>query len=172
MAEPGGNYVVVIAVVAVAIIGAAIKFLMQYYEWKGKINAKSESFDTVIRNIESKFSAINTRLDNIWSHISGSPATTRAESPIRLTEFGHRISSEWRARDWVRPHAEHLKSQAFGKEEFEVYELCKDYIENYRFTTEERRSLHSVAYENGTTVDRVYEVLIIELRDRILQIIK
>ena len=167
----GAGAAIVIAIVA--LWTAISKWLDKRDEkakWIGEVNADRNSFNKFMEQVGRDLSQIRKDINQIYGQLT-TPAVG-SDSPIKLTGHGEKISDEWGAKEWVKQHAKALQNHALGKEEFEIYELCQDYIENqYRFTTEEKRKLHSLAYENGTTISQVYNVLIVELRDCLLKLI-
>ena len=93
----------------------------------------------------------------------------QSHSPVRLTDFGRKISAAASAAKWAESHAPNLAREVPGKPEFEVFDLCVAYVEE-RFEDDEdfRRNVRATAYEYGAELEQVRKVYHVELRDRVL----
>lgn len=166
MSEVSGSIIVAVVIVATAIAGAAIRFCMKYYEWKGGVNTDITSFKGFMKEIRNDIKEILKRLP--VDPISGG-------SPLQLTEFGVKISNDIDGKAWAKELAEKLKNRIFDKQPFEIYDLSIQFIKTenrYSFTEDQKIRVKTAAYDNAVEEDRVWDVLIIELRDRLLEIQK
>ena len=90
-------------------------------------------------------------------------------SPMRLTNFGKKVSASLSIGEWAADHAELLKNDASGKPEFEVFEMCVEHVsgqfdEDLNF----QRTIREGAYEQSTDVENVKKICEVELRDALL----
>ena len=143
-------------------VDANLKTLQDLVKWKGSVDTNLETLKELAKEIRNDIKRICERLPD--PPISGS-------SPPRLTELGKKISAEIKGREWARKQADGLVSLVRGKEPYEVYEICDNFVRNeYRFTAEEERLLKSSGYEHTTEHEKVLGVLVVELRDRLFEL--
>ena len=91
-------------------------------------------------------------------------------SPVRLTEFGERISTAVSAKEWAADHAPGLVDEASGKPEFEVFEICVRHVAKQMEDSDFKRTVRAAAYEHATDPEQVRKVYEVELRDRLLEL--
>ena len=101
-----------------------------------------------------------------------SASTVDSSSPLRLSELGHSISDDLHVRDWVERIAPSLTERVEGKRPFEIQSICFDYV-RYEFEPSETQlaKLQDSAYDNGIDFAAVMDVLAVELRDRLLELV-
>lgn len=163
-------WVTPVVIASIAILGyviAVVVSLMKFSSWKTGVDKHMETVDGFMKEIDGK-------IDKIQDYLLGSRKVLESESPITLTEMGKTISSEISAKEWAESTAPILLERAkkFSKE-FEIYELCKDYVKHEFVPNEEILSqMREVAYEHGIDVVGVYSVFSVELRDELLKLIK
>lgn len=144
----------IIAFMAVA--GAVLGIGM----WVGA-NSNRESFETLMQEIREKFDSIFERLPP--------PKAVQVGGPMRLTEFGVRIANAASVKEWAANHAQELLDAAREKEEFEVFELCRDYVAGQVENDEAlQRAMRKVAYDLSSEGEQVRKVYAVELRDCVL----
>ena len=90
-------------------------------------------------------------------------------SPMRLTNFGRKVSASLSIGEWAADNAELLKNDASGKPEFEVFEMCVEHVsgqfdEDMKF----QRTIREGAYEQSMDVESVKKICEVELRDALL----
>ena len=90
-------------------------------------------------------------------------------SPMRLTNFGRKVSASLSIGEWAADNAELLKNDASGKPEFEVFEMCVEHVsgqfdEDMKF----QRTIREGAYEQSMDVESVKIICEVELRDALL----
>ena len=96
----------------------------------------------------------------------------QSQSPVVLTQFGEEISATVSARAWAERHAPNLVTEASGMPEFEVFEICVNYIlQQFENDSEFGRTIRAGAYEHGTEPGQVRKVFEVELRDRLLELL-
>ena len=68
--------------------------------------------------------------------------------------------------DWAASHAPQLAERARGKEEFEIFEICVEYVQQEVERSQElSMRLRAGAYQIGTETESVIKVYEVELRD-------
>ena len=132
--------------------------------WVGSVNTDRENFKEFMKEVRGK-------LDSIFRIVSGD--TVGAGSPTQLTDLGKEVSGEIAAKEWATKQANLLASEAHGKQPFEIQDFSFDYVFNrHKPTTEELNSWKQSAYEHGLDVSQVKNVLMVELRDALLETIQ
>ena len=149
-------------------------------EWKGRVDASlgtlKGSVDANLKTLQEFRKEVRDDIkrivDDIKRIFERLPAPLiSGSSPPRLTGLGKKISDEIKGREWARKQADGLVSLVRGKEPYEVYEICDNFVRNeYRFTAEEERLLKSSGYEHTTEHEKVLGVLVVELRDRLFEL--
>ena len=127
-------------------------------EWRGGVDVDRQTFKDFMAEIREKIIEIFDRLP---------PSPVAGKSPVKLTEFGEKISVTISAKDWASSLAPILLPKVVGKTEFDVYEFCGQYIDT-ELEPDFRRQVAETAYEIATTDDNVLTVLRVELRDALL----
>lgn len=128
--------------------------------WYGSVNSDRETFKAFITEVRGK-------LDSIFRVVSG--GTVGAGSPTQLTDLGRTVSSEVAAKKWAREQADLLTDEARGKRPFEIQDFAFDYVFNrHKPTAEEISSWKESAYQHGLDVSQVKNVLMVELRNALL----
>ena len=129
--------------------------------WIGAVNSDRESFKTFMQEIRQKLDSILERLPP--------PKAMQGGSPVQLTEFGTRISNAAATKKWAANHAQELLDAAREKEEFDVFELCRDYVARQVEEDETlQRVMRKVAYDLSSEVEQIRKVYEVELRDCVL----
>ena len=153
-------WIVAFIVAAGALVGIGV-WLFGIGKWVGAVDNDRESFKTLMKEIRQKLDSILERLP--------SPKVVQESSPVQLTEFGTRIANAASTKEWAANHAQELLDAVRGKEEFEVFELCKDYVARQVEEDEaSQRAMRKVAYDFGLEVEQIRKVYEVELRDCVL----
>ena len=140
-------------IAAIAVIGVVYGI----GEWTGNVNSDRKSFKTFMKDIRKKIDEILERLP---------PRTETAASPIRLTDFGLRISEQVRATELARELAHRLRARVEGLEDYDIQETCLTFVENeYEPIPEVDARIKKVAFDNGLERRQVLRVIGLELRD-------
>ena len=167
---------VIITVVGlvIAVIGLATALFVHVFKigrWTGKIETEISSLQEDMSWVKSKIDAIQQDIKGLLSRMP--PATVTRTSPLRLTELGEEISAEVGAKEWAEQAAEAFRESAEGMEPFEIQILSFEFVKK-EFKPESYflRILQAGAYSSEIDLDKVYDVLAVELRDRLLQIMR
>ncbi|MCY4156723.1 MAG: hypothetical protein OXF66_04710 [Gammaproteobacteria bacterium] len=140
---------------------AAISALGTIFIWVGRVNADRETFKEFITEVRGK-------LDSIFRLIAG--GTVGAGSPTQLTDLGREVSREISAKEWAKKHADVLAGEAEGKKPFDIQDFSFNYVFNRHKPTADDLSLwKESAYQHGLDVSQVKNVLMVELRDALLE---
>ena len=95
------------------------------------------------------------------------PPTVASSSPLRLTDFGEKISAWMEAGQWAKSVVPLLEA-ATDAEPFELDELAGKYVED-QLASEYRNLVAKCAYEFGLEQEGVLRVLRVVLRDELLK---
>ena len=126
-----------------------------------KVKAEQRTFGVSLKQVEEKITNIPERLL--------SPAVVETNSPIKLSDFGRKISANLSVDRWAANHALRLVDKASGKQEFEIFEMCVEYVaDQFDSDLDLNKNSRKGAYEVGTDVEKVKRVYAVELRDALL----
>lgn len=129
--------------------------------WVGRMTEFKSATTHVLEEIREDVKKIFDRLP---------PAAVASGSPLRLTDLGEKVSKELNAREWASEVIEKEGLTGAGKLPYEVQELCQDYLQGRFHPEPEQESLlKQVAYENGIDQEQVLNVLMVVLRDLLLE---
>jgi len=121
-----------------------------------------------MNQFRSDLTEIREKLYSILERLPLPPGLAPS-SPMRLTNFGKKVSASLSIGEWAADHAELLKNDASGKPEFEVFEMCVEHVsgqfdEDLKF----QRTIREGAYEQSMDVENVKKICEVELRDALL----
>lgn len=150
-------------------ITALVVFVGGIGIWVGHVNADRSTFKKFMDKVDNAIETIQKELFKI----SGSlPSTTITDgSPVRLTDLGKQVSEELDLKTWATIMAKELKDEVTEKEAFEIQEFSGLYLANDFSPTEEfDEKIRKCAYEHGINREKVINVLMVELRDALLDL--
>ena len=163
-----GNPVTYVAIIAAGGVLVAIgKWVGGMEEFRKTVGRSIDEIKADIDKIKADIDKINAVIKEIFKRLPPVPIT--GESPVRLTDFGKKISDRLEAKEWAQQLAPSLSSQIQGKAEFEIYEFCGDYLQENLSEAWERK-IAAGAYEFATDKNAVLSVLKVELRDALLSL--
>ncbi len=147
----------VLIVAALAMVGAVFRI----GKWVGSIDSLKETVETSIMEIKNDIKKILERLP---------PSTIAEGSPLTLTELGRLVSKELKAGEWAQETANELILRVQKKEPYEVQQFCFDYVKEGRFISSDEfvREMRKIAYNHAVSIEKVEDVLAIELRDALM----
>ena len=127
-----------------------------------------ESVNKITKDMPVFMSELRDDIKKILSWLP--PALVTRASPLRLTALGEKIAREIDAMEWAKGMSQSLIEDARDREPFEIYEMCKNYVDNDKHVPNREflRSVNVSAYEAGIDVSGVNEVLAVVLRDQLL----
>ena len=145
------------------VAGLSFTVLVLFFKgskWFGATNTRLDKLDECIKVIGEDIKKILLRLPQM---------TFVGQSPVRLTEFGEKISAEIKAKEWVFKHALNLKTEIYGSREFEVFEKSLAYVvEQMDKDNEFSQAIRETAYQHGVDLEQIWKIYAIELRDYLL----
>lgn len=170
MSDAGGTVVLQLTIpwwgwcgIVAALIGIGI--------WVGRVNSDRESFKGFVKEIRTDISEIRTNINRIFERLPV-PQLVKTSSPVTLTERGAEVSKTVQSKAWSDKHAPHLVDGAHGKEEFEIFDLCVDYVrQQFQEDADLQRAVRAGAYEYGANEREVLKVYEVELRDAVLGLV-
>lgn len=128
--------------------------------WVGAVNSDRKTFKDFMAEVREDIKEILGRLPT---------KVVDSTSPIRLTELGRRVSAAVGAQALADELARNLLPQAEGKRPHEIARLCTDYVNDaFEPTSEQLDLFDATAYEEGISPTEVRQVIVVELRDRLL----
>ena len=148
-------------------------------KWVAEVNNDRKSLKKAIKEIRRDVKKILSHL-NLGTVVDNS-------SPLQLTEMGKEISQELNAKQWAEKVAPSLTAELADRSEYEIQEECFDYVRNMPLKeTRSAVSIHACdphasdiqasmlfrsAFHHGIDVDAVKDVLAIELRDKVFDLL-
>ena len=133
-------------------------------DWYGKVNTDRKHFKEFMDRVERK-------LDSIFRILSSK--TVETGSPTTLTKLGSDVSNEIAAKEWAIKQAALLVDAARGKTHYEIQNFSFDYVFNRHDPEKDELSLwQESAYQHGLDVSQVKNVLMVELRDALIEALK
>lgn len=157
----------------VAIVGvAAITGIVKLIHWMGGMDRFRSSVEDTLTEIKDSIAKIEDRIVDIFEKIG--PSTTGPGSPISLTDLGRTVSGELDAANWANAKSTELLPQLREKTPYEIQDFCFEYVKHGEFNPSPDLSLRAQnsAYQHGITIDQVFRVFAIELRDAVLAHLK
>ena len=155
MTEWINNPVVVVAVLSVA------GLIFATGQWVGRVNSHVSGVSALLKEIRSDIKQILSRLP---------PIAVAGDSPLRLTDLGESVSKTLDAKRWAGQIASTLSERPSDEPPYEIQDFCFRYVkQELKPIPEQDAQLRMCAYENGIELDKVLDVLAIELRDALLR---
>ena len=143
-----------------------------------EVKAEQRSFGESLKEVKTNQTAfwqsmkqVEEKISNIPEHLP-SPSVVEAQSPIQLSKFGKKISENLSVDKWAADHAVSLVDKASEKQEFEIFEMCVEYVgDQFDNDLNFNRNFRKGAYEVSTDVEQVKKVYAVELRDALLALL-
>ena len=156
---PWANNPALWIVAGLAVVGA----IFAVGKWAGAVNSDRDSFKEFMAEVRDDIKEILGRLP---------PRTVAGASPLTLTDLGRRVSQRLGASAIARDLAPLLHGAAAGQSEYDIQAMCFSYIEDkYEPPPEVEALIRACAYENGIDRKQVMDVLVVELRDSLLEML-
>ena len=138
-------------------IGAAI---LSIGVWVGGVNADRKDFKGFMKDVRKDLNKIISLLAKV----------EKKDSPTTLTALGNDISRMINAKVIAKNLSVKLAEKVKTMTPYEIQEFCADYISNdFKPSPDELVSLGNCAYKKGLPIESVYRVIVIELRDKLLE---
>ena len=146
--------------------GTVASFMKEVDEHRRTVTSFMKEVDEHRRTVTSFMKEIRDKVDRIFERLP--PMSAMGGSPLRLTDFGERISKWLEAEAWAADLAPRLRGRVEGKAPFEVDRFSREYVRGDEIGPEWARRVAACAYEFGVDESGVFEVLRIVLRDELL----
>lgn len=156
---------------AVAVLGAAagvFGLAWKIARWTNKVDEAKDGWKSAVRDFKKELRRVRKRVDALFEAFGRQ--TIGAESPVRLTEFGQELSKKLKATAWAVRTADSVRGEVEGKEAWEIQDFCFTYSKE-KLSDERERDVKRVAYEAGIEDVKVRNVLAVELRDQLLNLL-
>lgn len=147
----------------IAVVAATVSAIGGIGYWVGQVNSDRKSFKEFMVEVREK-------LDKIFWNLPG--PLTGLGSPVKLTELGEKAAKRIDAYAWAGRVAPEHADRVKGKKEYQVYKVCQEYVEEVFRTGQPPELVEKsieTAYEHGTHVSQVMNLLAVVLRDELLK---
>ncbi len=142
------------------LILSVVVTILKIGNWAGTVSIHLSSLENLTRDFREDIKKLFERTN---------PSPVAWLSPIQLTEYGQKISKTENVPMCAREQASNLVEDASGKEEFEVYDLCVEYVsKQFASNSEFSRTVRSGAYQLGVEPEVVLKVYNVVLRDEVI----
>ena len=145
--------------VFLAVAGA----LITIGKWIGAVNSKQGDFEKFMISVGDNIKVIQEDIKKLLSWQTSKTIT--AESPLKLTALGKKISESIDAAGLADSLASHLRAEAEGKQAYDIQELVFSFVRDEYHPSEQIESkIKQCAYDCGLARDEVLDVIALELR--------
>ena len=151
---------------AVLVVGSILKI----GEWIGGMKEFKSDTKPLLNEIRDKVNRIVGKLDS---------PVMEPGSPLKLTDLGESISEELGAKSWSKEKSEQVALLVKGTRPYKIQGFCFDAVKKTNkialglpddFISDDMDSkIQDCAFNRGTSITNVYDVLAIELRDAVLE---
>lgn len=132
--------------------------------WIGRVNNDRQNFREFVKEVRGKLDTILFRLGKL----SGSDENlVQTKSPVVLTEKGEKVAQEIGALTFASELAPKLVKKVKGKEEFQIYAFCEEYVQR-ELPEKWETIVEKYAYNHGLPQYSILMVLAVVLRDKLL----
>ncbi len=146
--------------VLVALVGGGVKI----GKWIGEVNSNQENFKKFMTEVREDLKWIREKIFKITSLVA------TPNSPIRLTDLGHRVSNQVGGKEIAEKLADGIAKELWGLSAYEIQEFCFDYMDKIFIPNSEQEvSFKDCAYENGIDITEVRRAIAVELRDLVIK---
>lgn len=154
------TYIVIVG--AIGLLITIVTVSIKIGKWVGKVDSFRDSIEPFMKEIRDSLKAISDKIPD---------STVKGQSPRQLTALGETIAEELDARTWARESLSLLADRTSTLEEdFEFDALADDYIsDEFAPPGEFSRRMRACAYQHGVPLEQVLDVLIVVLRDALLE---
>jgi len=147
----------------IGVVAGVLGILFRIGVWVGSVNTRLSSFEAFRDTVYGK-------LDSIIAVLG--PSAVTPGSPLKLTELGRSISERLDAETWAYNTTRDLHdrvAEAGFSETFEFHEMAEAFVKKeFEPDAGFLRKMRDCAYEKGISLEQVQNVLIVVLRDALL----
>ncbi len=126
------------------------------------------AFNKVAEEIRRDIDVIREDIKRILHLIPSTPALFQSDSPLRLTEFGEKVSASLGAASWAGKVAVELKHELADKQPYQIDAMSRKYVQD-DLSDEMKERVAIAVYEFGIDEDGVRKVLAVVLREKLLE---
>ena len=138
--------------------------------WTMGVDKDSRRFDKFIDKIEGKLDHISEQISDLFRRLPSPVA--EGKSPLQLNKLGQSVSDTLGAKQWAGEIAKGLKERVINKPPYDVQEFSFNYVRGeFKPTEEQESALRQCAYEHGIEKNIALDVLALELRDKLLELL-
>ena len=163
--------------ISIALLTIAVgHILWAVARWTYKTDQVTKDMPGKIEVIKKDIESLKKKISKVHAQI-GEMLTVfprryvAAQGPVRLTDLGKRAAIEMDVYSWAAGVVPDLLPQAKEKEEFEIYEICTEYVQVLNDDDSMKRTVAAYAYEHGSDSDSVLTILMVVLRDELLRLV-
>ncbi|MCY4446038.1 MAG: hypothetical protein OXC02_06235 [Rhodobacteraceae bacterium] len=139
--------------------------------WKIPSWAKGveKDIEYLTKSIDEFKNETNKKFDRIFDQLTAKPIF-ESKSPFTLNELGEKISKELDAEQIAGTIIGELVDGMRGKTPYEIQELSMNFVQTQYVPNEyDPKKMQDCAYNNGTGMNQVKDVIAIKLRDAIFE---
>ena len=152
-----------------AVLITVFVLAMKVAHWFGGLSADRRNFNTFMAEIRGEIGTLKDNVAKILGKLSA-PSVADPGSPLKLTDYGQKLSHSLEAKNWAKRVADSLESEVQGKEAYEIHEFCYAFVQDkFRPDAEQEAQIRKAEYEHGASRVHIDEVLALELRDEMLK---
>ena len=168
--------VVIVSIIGIILsaIGSIIAVVWILGNWKGTVDQRLKTVDQALSGfgewkgrVEERLKSLGELLDEVRRELLGK-RLIKANSPVSLTEYGEKISTFLRAKEWATRTATVVLSEVVNNAPFEIEAFSRTHV-SASLDAEMTRQVSACAYEFGIEPDSVKSVLWVVLRDELIQ---
>ena len=148
--------------IGVGVIATLIGIIFATGKWVGT----RQAFETTVTDFMDE---IRKSINKIF-HALPPQAAIAGASPLRLTEFGQKLSDYMDAPTWAQEIATRIHSNIKNSSNYGVQQYCFEYVSQRKYdpSTDFIRKIEDCAFNHATTTEEVERALAVVLRDEIL----
>lgn len=153
--------VLALTITGIGLVVSFLAFCFKAGEWKGSVDKDRQNFRHFMTEMRQK-------IDDIFARLP--PRRILEEkSPLGLTELGREIGEEIGAKVWAANMVANLRSEVERKSPYQLQDFCFEFVKSkLELTPEQTMLVESTAYSHGLRKEKVLDVLVIELRDALI----
>lgn len=157
---------VLIAASAVSVTVGALVF--RGSRWVGGVNERLNTHDSLLAEVRGDIVTMRRDMGKVFALLP-SPALDSA-SPLRLNALGEDIAERLEAAAWAERVAQEVGESVSGMEPYQIQEFCYAYVyDEFQPDPDFDRAIRVTAYDKGLHRYGVLDVLVIALRDELLE---
>lgn len=139
-------------------------------KWIQRKDSLESNFNQFVEKMDAYMDEIRKDFREIINKLGSN--TVAGKSPRKLNELGESISQVLDANTWATRTASEVFSRVEGKHPYEIQKFCEDFLRREFNPSEDfLQKMMDCAYNNAISIEEVQDVLVIELRDALLNML-